>query len=158
MEYHHSSRRQQKVKTIKDIMSTDCITATSKDNIYELAVLMKEHDVGFIPILEGKKLMGVVTDRDLVTRGYANKHSGSTSAMEVVTTDMITIDPSTHAQEAADIMAKNQIRRLLVVQNGELHGVVSLGDLAIRDIFVNEAGDALSSISEQEHREPSSFH
>jgi predicted transcriptional regulator len=71
---------------------------------------------------------------------------------------MITIDPSTHAQEAADIMAKNQIRRLLVVQNGELHGVVSLGDLAIRDIFVNEAGDALSSISEQEHREPSSFH
>jgi CBS domain-containing protein len=146
------------VKTIKDIMSTDCITATSKDNIYELAVLMKEHDVGFIPILEGKKLMGVVTDRDLVTRGYANKHSGSTSAMEVVTTDMITIDPSTHAQEAADIMAKNQIRRLLVVQNGELHGVVSLGDLAIRDIFVNEAGDALSSISEQEHREPSSFH
>lgn len=146
------------MKTIKDIMSTDCITATSKDNIYELAVLMKEHDVGFIPILEGKKLMGVVTDRDLVTRGYANKHSGSTSAMEVVTTDMITIDPSTHAQEAADIMAKNQIRRLLVVQNGELHGVVSLGDLAIRDIFVNEAGDALSSISEQEHREPSSFH
>ena len=145
------------MKTIKDIMSTDCITATSKDNIYELAVLMKEHDVGFIPILEGKKLMGVVTDRDLVTRGYANKHSGSTSAMEVVTTDMITIDPSTHAQEAADIMAKNQIRRLLVVQNGELHGVVSLGDLAIRDIFVNEAGDALSSISEQEHREPSSF-
>ena len=146
------------MKTIKDIMSTDCITATSKDNIYELAVLMKEHDVGFIPILEGKKLMGVVTDRDLVTRGYANKHSGSTSAMEVVTTDMITIDPSTHAQEAADIMAKNQIRRLLVVQNGELLGVVSLGDLAIRDIFVNEAGDALSSISEQEHREPSSFH
>ncbi len=146
------------MKTIKDIMSTDCITATSKDNIYELAVLMKEHDVGFIPILEGKKLMGVVTDRDLVTRGYANKHSGSTSAMEVVTTDMITIDPSTHAQEAADIMAKNQIRRLLVVQNGELLGVVSLGDLAVRDIFVNEAGDALSSISEQEHREPSSFH
>ena len=146
------------MKTIKDIMSTDCITATSKDNIYELAVLMKEHDVGFIPILEGKKLMGVVTDRDLVTRGYANKHSGSTSAMEVVTTDMITIDPSIHAQEAADIMAKNQIRRLLVVQNGELLGVVSLGDLAVRDIFVNEAGDALSSISEQEHREPSSLH
>lgn len=145
-------------KTIKDIMSKDCVTATPKDNIYELAVLMKEHDVGFIPVVEGKKLIGLVTDRDLVTRGYANKHSGSTAVMEVITTDMITIGPEIHAHEAADIMASNQIRRLLVVENGELLGVVSLGDLAVTDIFVNEAGEALSGISEQEHREPTTIH
>ncbi|MFC5652134.1 CBS domain-containing protein [Paenibacillus solisilvae] len=146
------------MKAIKDIMSTNCITATTKDNVYELAVLMKENDVGFIPIVEGKKLIGLVTDRDLVTRGYADKHSGSTAVNKVMTTDLITIDSGTTAQEAADLMASNQIRRLPVVENGELLGIVALGDLAVRDVFVDEAGQALSSISEQEHRESSTFH
>ncbi|MBW7474194.1 CBS domain-containing protein [Paenibacillus oenotherae] len=141
------------MKTVKDIMSTDCVTATTKDNIYELAVLMKQHDIGFVPIVEGKKLIGVVTDRDLVTRGYAEKHSGSTSATEVLTNDIKTIESSTSVDDAAKIMASNQIRRLPVVDNGNLIGVVAIGDLAVREIFVNEAGDALSSISEQDHRE-----
>lgn len=146
------------MKTVKDIMSTDCVTATTKDNIYELAVLMKQHDIGFIPIVEGKKLIGVVTDRDLVTRGYAEKHSGSTSVSEVLTNDIKTIASTTSVDEAARLMANNQIRRLPVVDNGTLIGVVAIGDLAVREIFVNEAGDALSGISEQEHREQTSFH
>ncbi|QYR23680.1 CBS domain-containing protein [Paenibacillus sp. sptzw28] len=146
------------VKTIKDIMSTDCVTATTQDNIYELAVLMKQNDIGFVPIVEGKKLIGVVTDRDLVTRGYANKHSGSTSVSEVLTKEVKTVESSITVDDAAKLMATNQIRRLPVVENGELMGVVSIGDLAIREIFVNEAGDALSSISEHEHREPSALH
>jgi CBS domain-containing protein len=142
------------LKTVKEIMSTDCVTATTKDNVFELATLMKQHDIGFVPIVEGKKLIGVVTDRDLVIRGYAEKHSGSTSVTEVLTTNVKTIDSSTSVDEAAKLMASNQIRRLPVVENGELLGVVSIGDLAVREIFVNEAGDALSGISEQEHREP----
>ncbi|CAH1207139.1 Hypoxic response protein 1 [Paenibacillus plantiphilus] len=146
------------MKTVKDIMSTDCITATTKDNIYELAVLMKQHDIGFIPIVEGKKLIGVVTDRDLVTRGYAEKHSGSTAVSEVLTNDIKTIASTTSVDEAARLMASNQIRRLPVVDNGTLIGVVAIGDLAVREIFVNEAGDALSGISEQEHREQASIH
>jgi CBS domain-containing protein len=142
------------LKTVKEIMSSDCITATTKDNIYEIAVLMKKHDIGFVPIVEGRKLIGVVTDRDLVTRGYAEKHSGSTSVAEVLTHHLKTIEGSTTIDEAAKIMATHQIRRLPVVENGELLGIVSIGDLAVREIFVNEAGDALSSISEREHREP----
>lgn len=145
-------------KTVREVMSTDCVTATLKDNIYELAVLMKQHDIGFVPIVDGRKLIGVVTDRDLVVRGYAEKHSGSTAVSEVMTKHIETIPSSTTVDEAAALMARNQIRRLPVVDNGELIGVVSIGDLAVREIFVNEAGEALSSISEHEHREPAAVH
>jgi len=145
-------------KTVKEIMSTNTVTATTQDNIYECAVLMKQHDIGFVPIVEGRKLVGVVTDRDLVVRGYAEKHSGSTSVTEVMTKDIRTVPSFMTVDECARLMADNQIRRLPVVEEGELVGVVSIGDLAIREIFVNEAGDALSAISEHEHREPSAVH
>lgn len=139
------------MKTIKQIMSTDCVTATLLDNVYEVAVKMKQHDIGFIPIVEGKKLIGVVTDRDLVVRGFAEKHSGSTAVSEVMTTEVDTITSDTSTDEAAELMATKQIRRLPVVEGGELIGVLAIGDLAVREIFVNEAGEALSAISEQEH-------
>lgn len=139
------------MKTIKQIMSTDCVTATMQDNVYEIALKMKQHDIGFVPIVDGKKLIGVVTDRDLVVRGYAEKHSGSTAVSEVMTTDVETITSDTSTDEAAELMAAKQIRRLPVVEGGELIGVLAIGDLAIREIFVNEAGEALSAISEPDH-------
>lgn len=139
------------MKHLKEIMSTDCVTVTSLDNIYEIAVKMKEHNIGFIPVVDGKKMIGVVTDRDLVVRGYAEKHSGSTAVDQVMTTSIRTASPEMTVDEAAELMAEQQIRRLPVVQNGELIGIVSLGDLAIREIFVNEAGEALSEISERSH-------
>jgi CBS domain-containing protein len=129
-------------------MSTDCVTVTLKDNIYEVAVKMKENDIGFVPVVEGKRLIGVVTDRDLVLRGYAEKRSGSASVEEVISKDVTTASPDTSVHEAAKLMARKKIRRLPVVENGELIGVVSIGDLAIREIYVNEAGEALSEISE----------
>lgn len=138
-------------KQIKEVMSSPCITATLKDNLYELAVLMKNNDIGFIPIVEGDKLIGAVTDRDLVVRGYAEKHSGSTSVETVMTKDMLIISPSTTMDEAAELMAKHKIRRLPVVENGHLVGVVAIGDLAIRDAFIHEAGAALNEISEHVH-------
>jgi predicted transcriptional regulator len=75
-----------------------------------------------------------------------------------MTTDVMTIEPSLSVDEAAKIMASNQVRRLPVVENGDLVGVVAIGDLAVREIFVNEAGEALSGISEHEHRNPASAH
>ncbi|MDF2814745.1 MAG: hypothetical protein K0Q81_945 [Paenibacillus sp.] len=135
-------------KTIRDIMSTDCVTVTPKDNIYEIAVKMKQHDIGFIPVVDGDQLIGVVTDRDLVIRGYADKHSGSGAVKEVLSTDVTTASPDLSVDEAAKLMANRKVRRLPVVENGKLIGVVAIGDLAVREIFVNEAGEALSEISE----------
>ncbi|MDF2716596.1 MAG: hypothetical protein K0R28_3521 [Paenibacillus sp.] len=136
------------MKKIQDIMSTDCVTVTLKDNLYEIALKMKHNDIGFVPVVDGKKLIGVVTDRDLVVRGYAEKHSGSTAVEEVLSKDLTTVTPETTVDEAAKLMAKQKIRRLPVVSNGELVGVVAIADLAVREIFVNEAGEALSEISE----------
>ncbi|MBD2862607.1 MAG: hypothetical protein K0Q94_1429 [Paenibacillus sp.] len=136
------------MRTIQDIMSTDCVTVSPQDNIYEIAVKMKQNDIGFIPVVEGRKLIGVVTDRDLVIRGYAEKHSGSTAVEEVISKDVTTVGPDTSVDEAAKLMARQKIRRLPVVSGGELIGVVAIADLAVREIFVNEAGEALSEISE----------
>lgn len=136
-------------KKIRDVMTKAQIyTCTPKDNVYEAAVLMKEHNVGFIPIVEGRKVVGCVTDRDLVLRSIAERHSGSNSIANVMTNDCCVVSPETTVDEAAEIMAQKQIRRLPVVENGELIGVVAIGDLAVRDPFENEAGHALSRISE----------
>lgn len=137
------------MNTIKDIMSEECVTVTMQDNVYEIAVKMKEHDIGFIPVVDGDRLLGVVTDRDLVIRGYAEKRSGSASVEDVITTDMITASPDMSIDEATELLARHQIRRLPVVENGKLIGVVSLADFAVRHQFENEAGEALSEISEQ---------
>ncbi|ASS65848.1 MULTISPECIES: CBS domain-containing protein [unclassified Paenibacillus] len=133
---------------VSQIMSKPCITATLKDNVYELAVLMKDHGIGFVPIVEGERLVGVVTDRDLVVRGYAVKHSGSTAVIEVMTPNPVTLSPEDTAEEAGRLFAEKEIRRLPVVEDGRLIGVVAIGDLAVRDRFADEAGQALSAISE----------
>lgn len=139
------------MRNVRDIMSKDCVTAKRNDSLYEIAVKMKENDIGFIPVLDGKKMVGVVTDRDLVLRGYAEKHSGSETVDKVMTSSIRTASPDMSVDDAAQLMADQQIRRLPIVENGELVGIVSLGDLAIRHIFVNEAGQALSEISENHY-------
>lgn len=143
---------------LQDIMTKDCVTVTKQDNIFEIATKMKEHDIGFIPIVDGKKLIGVVTDRDLVLRGYADKRSGSGSVEEVMTNKPVTAAPNTSVDEAARIMADKQIRRLPIVQDGELIGVVAIGDLAIHQYSEEEAGQALSDISEKNRETVGSIH
>lgn len=136
------------MKTVKEIMSTDCVTLTLQDNVFEAALKMKQHNIGFIPVLDGRKLVGVVTDRDLVVRGYAEKHSGSTAIKEVLSEQLTTVNPETSVDDAAKLMANEQIRRLPVVEDGNLVGVVAIGDMAVRTKFEDEAGEALSKISE----------
>lgn len=138
------------MKTVSEIMTKDCVTVTLQDNMFEIALKMKQYDIGFIPVLEGKKLIGVVTDRDLVIRGLAEKHEGSAAVAKVISEKLTTVTPNTSVDEAAKIMANEQIRRLPVVENGELVGVIAIGDLAIRDKYEIEAGEALSKISQKE--------
>ncbi len=136
------------MRKIADIMSTDCVTLSRQASITEAARIMKDRDIGFIPVVEGRRLVGVVTDRDLVIRGYADNRSGSEPLDEVLSNDVRTITSDMSVDDAAAVMAAEQIRRLPVVDDGQLEGIVSIGDLAVREIFVNEAGEALSEISE----------
>lgn len=134
---------------IKEIMTKDVKTVSEDCTVKEVAEHMKSLNVGSVPVCDkSNKLVGMVTDRDVVIRGLTSSSEQNTPINQVMSTNPVSISPDTGVHEAARVMAKNQIRRLPVVENNEVVGIVSIGDLAVRDIYVNEAGDALSSISE----------
>src|SRR5690554_1841982 len=142
--------RRMTMKKLSDIMTKEVEVCTPVDNVYEAAVKMKNYDVGAIPICEGKHLMGMITDRDIVIRGVAEKRPNSAQVTEVMSEQLLTGDPNMTVEEAADLMAEHQIRRLPVVENNELVGIVALGDLAVHTSTEHEAAYALSEISETE--------
>ena len=137
------------MEKIKDIMSKDVECCSLLDNIYEVAVKMKELNVGSIPIVDEGRLVGMITDRDIVIRGVAEKNPGSTKVEEIMSDQLVTVTSNTTTQEAAQLMAEHQIRRLPVVEGNNLIGIVSLGDFATHQMTDEQAGHALSDISEQ---------
>ncbi|EJL41319.1 CBS domain-containing protein [Brevibacillus agri] len=139
-------------RTLREIMTKDVATVTLKDNVYEVACKMRDWNVGVIPVVDEKNdVIGIITDRDIVIRGLAEKHEGSTATEVVMTKDIILGQPGMTVDEAAKIMAQHQIRRLPVVENGKLVGIVALADMAIRQVHHDEASDALQEISEPAH-------
>ncbi len=137
------------METIKDIMTKEVECCSLLDNIYEVAVKMKDLNVGAIPIVDEEKLVGMITDRDIVIRGVAEKNPGSTKVEKIMSDHLVTVTPDTTTDEAAQLMAEQQIRRLPVVEGENLIGIVSLGDLATNQLTDEQAGDALADISEQ---------
>jgi len=133
---------------LRDIMTTNVATVSTLDNAFEVAERMEQLNVGAIPVVDGENLVGMITDRDLVLRGYAQKRSGSFSVEGLMTKDIVVGTPDMSVDEAAQLMAQKQIRRLPVVENGKLVGIVSIGDLAVRSNSVHNAGHALSQISQ----------
>ena len=132
---------------LRDIMTTNVDYVTPLDNVFEVAVKMNNDNVGIIPVCEDGTLLGVITDRDLVVDGIAEKHPGSTKVTDIMHGDVVTANPDTTDEEAAALMAQHQIRRLPVLENGKLVGIVSLGDLAITSGSSDDAGEALEDIS-----------
>lgn len=132
---------------IKEIMTTDVKTLSSDDSISEAANIMKSLDIGAVPVVRDNMPIGIVTDRDIIVRGVADGKSSSDAVSSIMTTDVITVTPDADVHEAADIMAARQIRRLPIVQDKQLVGIVAIGDMAVESIFENEAGEALHSIS-----------
>ncbi|KGX88572.1 CBS domain-containing protein [Pontibacillus litoralis] len=138
------------MKVVKDMMTTDIESCSVDSNVYEIAKKMSDKEVGSIPICdEQNHLIGMVTDRDLVVRGYAQKKAGSTPVTDVMSEELVTCEPNTSLKEASGVMSEKQIRRLPIVDQGKLVGIVSLGDLSL-DKYSNEAaGHALEEISER---------
>jgi CBS domain-containing protein len=133
---------------VADVMTTDIDCCTPESTCKEVAVKMKELDVGVIPICENEKLVGIITDRDLVIRGLANDLSDASTVSELLTNMVVKGTKDMSIEEAAKIMSHEQIRRLPIVENEKLIGMVSLGDLAVNNQSSDEAGEALKEISD----------
>ncbi|WP_017471776.1 CBS domain-containing protein [Amphibacillus jilinensis] len=140
------------MKTVNEVMSNHVMSCQPNQPINEIAKLMADQDIGAIPVCdENHHLLGVVTDRDLVIRGYAKAVDPNESIEQCMTRDAITCDPNQTVREAGELMAKHQIRRLPIVKDRKLIGIVSLGDLALEKQSDHMAGEALEEISEHTH-------
>src|SRR6266496_4976470 len=114
-------------KTIRDLMTKNPCAIDADKPVAYAAQMMRDEDVGLAPIVEGQKLIGTLTDRDIAIRIVAEgKDPQSTKVRDVATTRLVTIDPDQDMDEALRLMAKNQVRRLPVVEeDGKLAGVVA---------------------------------
>ena len=134
---------------IKEIMTDQVAFVSPETTIEETARLMQKHNVGSIPVCEGPNLVGIVTDRDIVVRGVAHgKDAGNSPVREVMTSDVRCVSPEMDLNQVAELMSKEQIRRLPVVENNRLVGMVSLGDLATQAKYDVEIAQTLGEISQ----------
>ena len=130
-------------------MTTNVQCANQSTTLEEVANKMKSLNVGSIPVCDsGNRLLGIVTDRDMVVRGLSQGLQSQAVAKDVMTVNPVTVSPDTDVNEATRLMSEHQIRRIPVVENGTLVGILAIGDMAVRDRLTDEAGNALSSISE----------
>ena len=133
---------------IKDIMTRNVVTIDPGENVEVAARTMNQYNIGALPVCRNGKLCGVLTDRDIVTRCLAaNRLPADTQVRQVMTEQVTAISPNMQTGVAAHLMGRLQIRRLPVVENGKLCGMVSLGDLAIREETALDAGDVLTDVS-----------
>jgi CBS domain-containing protein len=119
-------------KSVRDAMSSNPCAIDAEKPVAYAAKMMKQEDVGLAPIVEGDRLVGTVTDRDIVTRVIAEgRDPAATSVREIASTNLVTIDPQQGLDEALSLMAEHQVRRLPVVEeDGRLLGVVAQADVA----------------------------
>jgi CBS domain-containing protein len=119
-------------KSVRDAMTSNPCAIDANKPVAYAAKMMKDENVGLAPVVEGDRLVGTVTDRDIVTRVIAEgRDPGSISVLEIASTDLVTIDPQQGLDEALRLMAQHQVRRLPVVEeDGRLVGVVAQADVA----------------------------
>lgn len=132
---------------IKDIMTTNVVTLCKTDSIQKAAKMMNEHGIGSLPVCENGKVIGMITDRDIAVRSIANGKDGNTKVCEVMSPSVVTGTSKMSVDEASKLMSNNQVRRLPIVENESLVGIVALGDMAVRSQCQDEAEDALNDIS-----------
>ncbi|SFA51576.1 CBS domain-containing protein [Parageobacillus thermantarcticus] len=134
---------------VQDIMTKNVATVSPNQTVQEAAQIMSQKNIGALPVVENGQVKGMITDRDITLRTSAQgKNPASTSVSEVMTNRVVTGTPNMSVQEAANVMAQNQVRRLPIVENNQLQGIVALGDIATNSASDQAAEQALTNISE----------
>lgn len=133
---------------VRELMTTPAIRISADESVEVAARTLAHYNIGALPVCGSDgRVCGLVTDRDLVTRCLASgKMPVHTRIRDVMTGNVVSVRPDMEAGAAAHLMGRQQVRRLPVVENGKLCGMVSLGDLANRDESSMDAADALGDI------------
>ena len=134
---------------LREVMTTQVKTVKPDNTLRDAANIMRDIDTGVVPVLDGVKPVGILTDRDIVIRSVADgKDPSSVKVSEAMTKGVQTVSPDASVDEAMKKMKEGQIRRLVVMENGDFRGIVSLGDLALHVQQDAKKGDTLERISE----------
>jgi len=132
---------------IREVMTPNPRCVSPDDSIQSAAQIMRDEDTGAVPICDNGRAVGIVTDRDIVIRAIADGQPNR-PVRDIATRDVISVSPDTSTREAAELMSEYQVRRLPVVDGDRLVGIVSLGDLAVKEAKDSRVGDTLEHISE----------
>ncbi|MFD6566626.1 CBS domain-containing protein [Micromonospora profundi] len=133
--------------TVGEFMTTRLVTMDGNDTLSAAAQEMRDSAIGDVVVTDGDSVVGIVTDRDITVRGVAeNRDPGMTRLKEITSRDVITVSQYDDAVSAADLMRTYAVRRLPVIEDGRLIGLVSMGDLAVE----REPQSVLADISADE--------
>ena len=134
---------------LRDVMTNPVIRIHPDESVAVAARTLARYNIGALPVCGNDgRMCGLITDRDIVTRCLAaNRSASATTVRDEITTNVIAARPDMDTALAAGLMGREQIRRLPVMENGKLCGMVSLGDLALKEESSIDAGDALTEIS-----------
>lgn len=134
---------------VSEFMTKDIASVKREDTVERAAQMMKEYNVGSIPVVSENKVVGIITDRDIVLRSAAEgENIEKQQVKDIMTSNPVVGKPDMDVHEAASLMSDRQIRRLPIVDKDNLVGIVSLGDLAVEPKLQNDAESALKDISE----------
>lgn len=131
-----------------EIMTKSVRTATREMSLREVAAMMRDGDMGAVPVVGDGKLIGIVTDRDIVVRAVAEGKTADTPIGEVMTTELFTVAPDDFVFEAIRLMGDKQVRRIPVVsEDGSLAGIIAIADVALEMEDEKEIAETLEEIS-----------
>lgn len=132
----------------REIMTRNVKTATREMSLREVAALMRDGDMGSIPVVENGRLVGIVTDRDIVVRAVAEGKDLTTPIGEVMTTEIFSVGENDFAFEAIRLMGDRQVRRVPIInEQGELAGIIAMADIALESEDELEIAETLEEIS-----------
>jgi CBS domain-containing protein len=133
---------------VQEIMSKNVASLKSDESVQRAAQMMKQYNVGSIPVCCDGKLEGIVTDRDIALRTIAAGHDSQQKVGEIMSTNPTVGNPGMDVNDAAKVMSQKQIRRLPITDNNNLIGIVALGDISVEPSQKESAGETLKNISQ----------
>ncbi len=143
--------------TVKDLMTKDVVTIEADKTVVEAAALMSEKDIGDLVVMDGSTPVGIVTERDLVRRVLAERKPVSTKVSKIMTTPLKVIDPDAPIKEAARRMVNKKIRRLPVIKNNKLVGILTAADFAKHLSKKTLTDDILEAMGRTHYPVPEAF-